>query len=84
MRKMGRLCSHHNRPLYLTAHIHNEELRHVMIDLGSSPNIMPLSMLETMGIRLDRIVKQPIDVSSFEGNASFTLSFLLANIMLVK
>lgn len=37
------LPSYHNRPLYLTASIHDVDLKHALIDPGFSLNIMPLS-----------------------------------------
>lgn len=68
------VSSHHNRPLYLTAYIHNVELWRIM-DLASSLNIMPFSTLEMMEIPQDRVVKQLVNMLSFGGNASFPLSF---------
>lgn len=37
--------------------------------------IVPLSTLEAVGIPQERKFKQPIEVSGFRGNSSFTLSF---------
>lgn len=42
--------SHHNKPLYVTAHICDVELRRAMTDLGSSLNIMLLFTLEMVSI----------------------------------
>lgn len=47
-----------------------------MVDQGSLLNIMSLSMLEAMGISLERIIKQLIEVSSFGGSASFTIGYI--------
>lgn len=55
-RKQG-LPSHHNRPLYVKDHVKNIELRHVMVDIGSSLNIIPLPILEIAGVSYGRIVK---------------------------
>lgn len=47
-----------------------------MVNLGSLLNMMSLSTLEEMEIPRDRIVKQPVGVPAFGGNASFTLGFV--------
>lgn len=46
-----------------------------LIDLCSSVNIISLSIIKVGGIPRDRI-EQPIEVSGFEGSASFTLGYL--------
>lgn len=46
-----------------------------MVDPGSLLNNMPLSTLEAMEIPPDMIVKRPVEVLEFGGNASFTLIF---------
>lgn len=48
--------SHYRRPLYVTAIVHDME--HALVDLGSSMNIMPLSMLEAIGISRSRLRNQ--------------------------
>lgn len=60
---------------YVTAHIRNVELRLAMLDPGSSLDIMPLSTLEAEGIPRDTFFKQPVEVSSFRGNASLAFGF---------
>lgn len=47
-----------------------------MVDIGSSINIIPLSVLEPIGVYGDRIVKQPIRASGFGGTFLFTLSHI--------
>lgn len=42
--------SQHIKPLYMTAHINDVELRHTMVDLGSSLNIVHLSTLGAVEI----------------------------------
>lgn len=70
---IGRFCPIHYRPLYVTAHVHDVELKHALIDPGSSLNIMQLSTLEMVGISRSRIIKQSIKVASFGDNTFFTL-----------
>lgn len=72
------LPSHHNRSL--TAHIHDAELRHTLINSGSSLNIMPLSIPEVVEIPRDKIIKQPIKVSDFRDNVFFSLGYINLNL----
>lgn len=46
------LPRHHNVPLYVTVSSIILESKHTLIDIGSSLNIMLLSMLEEVGIEL--------------------------------
>lgn len=55
------MLSHNNRLLHLTAHIHDVELRHAMVDLGSL-KLMPFSTLMAVRIPCYRIVKLSIKV----------------------
>lgn len=59
----------------MTAGIRDFELRHATIVPGSSRNAMPLSTLK-VGIPRDNMVRQPVKVSRFGGNASLTLGFI--------
>lgn len=52
------------------------ELRYAVVDLGSLLIIISLSTLEAMVTPRDRIVKQPVKVSGFGGDTSFTLDFI--------
>lgn len=47
-----------------------------MVDPGSSPNIMPLSTLEEVGIFLEHGVEQSIEISNFGGDASLMLGYI--------
>lgn len=62
MRKIDKLPSCHSRPPYVTAFVHEVELRRALIVSGSSLNIMPLLMLEVMGIPRGRIIEPLIEV----------------------
>lgn len=50
-----------------------------MINLGSSLNIIPLSILGVVGVPQDGIIVQPIEVSSLVGNAMYTLRVINFN-----
>lgn len=70
------LPSLQNRPLYVTASIREVKLRRVVIDTGSSLNIISLSVPGEVGVPRDKITRQPIVVSGFRGNCTYTLGFV--------
>lgn len=53
------ISSHRNWPLYVTACVHNVELKLALIDTGSSLNIMLLFTLNKVGIFRSKIVVRP-------------------------
>ena len=44
----------HNRPLFVTSYIQEQEVNRVLIDGGSAVNILPLKILKELGILLIR------------------------------
>lgn len=52
------------------------ELKHALIDSGSSLNIMSLSTLEALKIPRRRTLNHPVKVSGFGGKASFTIGYI--------
>lgn len=63
----------HNRPLYVTTNVRDVELKRVLLDAGSSLNIISLDVLEDIGLPRERIQKQPFEVSSFNGSRTYTI-----------
>lgn len=66
----------HNRPLYVTASVNGVEDKRVMLDTSCSINIIFLLTLDVIGIPRDKIVRQPMEVSSFRGHKTFTIGFV--------
>lgn len=60
----------------MITYIHDVEFRRAIVNPVSLLSIMHLPTLEVMGIPRDRTVKQPVEVSGFRGNNSFTLDFI--------
>ena len=44
----------HNRPLFVTGYIREQRVNRILIDGGSAVNILPLKILNELGISLDR------------------------------
>lgn len=63
----------HNRPLYVIANVRDVELKRVLLDAGSSLNIVSLDVLEDIGVPRKRIQKQPFEASSFNGSRTYTV-----------
>lgn len=59
----------------MIGYVHNVELRRMLFDSGSSLNISPLSTLQAVGIPLDRIIEQLIEVSVFGDSVSFSIGY---------
>ena len=45
----------HNRPLFMTGYIREQQVNHILIDGGSTVNILPLKILKELGISLDEL-----------------------------
>lgn len=73
---MQDIHDHHNWSLYVTASVRDVDLICVMVDPGSSVNVIPLSILKTVGVPRDGITKQHIKVASFEGSSHSLLTLL--------
>lgn len=52
------------------------ELRRVLVNPGSSLNIMSLSNLKALGFSREHAVEQPIGISGFGGDAPLTLGYI--------
>lgn len=68
--------SSHHRPVYVTASINGVELKWAMLNLGSSLNIVSLSILDAVGIPRERITRQLIEGSSLRVHNTYNLGFV--------
>lgn len=66
----------HSRLLYITVSVNEVELKRAMLDPSSSIKIVSLSTLDAVGIPRDKIIRQPIKLSSFRGNKIFIIVFV--------
>lgn len=70
------LPSTHNQPLYITASVNGVDLKRAMLEPDSLINITSPSSLDVVGILREKMIRQPIEVSSFRGNKSFIVSLV--------
>lgn len=66
----------YNLPLYITVSVKGVELKRAMLDPGSSIKIISLLTVAAVGVPRDKIVRQPIEVSSFRDQKAFTVGFV--------
>ncbi|XP_030934588.1 uncharacterized protein LOC115960030 [Quercus lobata] len=55
----------HNRPLFVTGYIREQEVNRILIDGGSAVNILPLKILKELGISLDELLPSKLMIQGF-------------------
>ena len=68
--------SNHRRPLYLMATINGVQIKRVLIDTGTSFNLIALSTLEVVGMAGRRILGVPVEITGFGGAAKSTEGYV--------
>ncbi|KAJ1696334.1 hypothetical protein LUZ63_004846 [Rhynchospora breviuscula] len=72
--------SEHNRPLYITGITSGSKVNRILVDPGSSINILPLKTLRQLSLNVKHLSKEKISILGFNQNSqkalgSITLSF---------
>ena len=62
----------HRRPLYLEASINQILIKRALVDTGASVNLIPLSILQAVGISERKIQGCPMEVTRFGGRGEYT------------
>ena len=55
----------HNRPLFVTGYIREQEVNRILIDGGSAVNFLPLKILKELGISLDELLPSKLIIQGF-------------------
>ena len=66
----------HIKPLYIRAHLNGIPVSKVLIDNGSTVNVMSLRMLRALGMSINDLIETEVDVFTFTGEVSKTLGIL--------
>ena len=66
----------HIKPLYVRAHLNGRSVSKVLVDNGSTVNVMPLRMLRALGRRINDLIEIEVVVSTFTGAVFKTLGIL--------
>ena len=72
----------HIKPLYVRAHFNGKPVSKVLVDNGSTINVMPLRMLRALGKHIGDLIETEVSVSSFTGGISKTLGVLPIDIII--
>ena len=70
----------HIKLLYIRAHLNGRSVSKVLIDNGSTINVMPLRMLRALGMTINDMIETEVVVSAFTREVSKTLGILHINI----
>ena len=66
----------HIKPLYIRAHLKGIPVSKVLIDNGSTINVMSLRMLRALGMSINDLIETEVDVFAFTGEVSKTIGIL--------
>ena len=66
----------HIKPLYVRAHLNGRSVYEVLIDNGSTVNVMLLRMLRALGRSINDLIETDVVISSFTREVSKTLGIL--------
>lgn len=68
--------SDHKRPFYLAAPINQIPIKRVLVDTGTSVNLIPLGTSQVAGISKRKIQGCPMEVTGFGGRVEYTISHI--------
>ena len=71
----------HIRPLYVKAHFNGKPVSKVLVDDGSTVNVMPLRMLRALGRGIGDLIEIEVFVSAYTREISKILGVLLIDII---
>ena len=66
----------HIRPLYVRAHFNGKPMSKVLVDNGSTVNVMPLRMLRALGRGIGELIETEVSVSAFTREIPKSLGIL--------
>lgn len=74
----------HNRPLYVTGMCEGVKINRILIDPGSSINLMPLRTLKSLSLSVKRLSTERVSIQGFNQNSqralgSVTLPITIGN-----
>jgi hypothetical protein len=55
----------HNRPLYITGNYGGQKIGRILVDVGSSINIMPLKILKTITLDVKNLSDEKVIIHDF-------------------
>jgi hypothetical protein len=74
----------HNRPLYVTGECEGKKLSRILVDAGSSINIMSLKTLHGLALSVKSLAPETITIHEFNQNSKQSVGFVILNLKLGK
>jgi hypothetical protein len=72
--------SNHNRPLYITGNCGGQKIGRILVDVGSSINIMPLKTLKTITLDVKNLSDEKVIIHGFNQNSQKALGAITLNL----
>ncbi|XP_020081023.1 uncharacterized protein LOC109704671 [Ananas comosus] len=69
--------AHHNRPLYVTGTSDGEKINRILIDPGSSVNILTLRTLKSLALNVDHLSSEKILIQGFNQHSQKALGSII-------
>jgi hypothetical protein len=70
----------HNRPLYITGNYSGQKIGRILVDAGSSINIMPLKTLKTITLDVNNLSDEKVIIHGFNQNSQKALGAITLNL----
>jgi hypothetical protein len=70
----------HNRPLYITGNCGGQKIGRILVDAGSSINIMPLKTLKTITLDVKNLSDEKVIIHGFNQNSQKALGAITLNL----
>ena len=72
--------SHHNKPLFVEAALEGRKVKRAPIDSGLGVNILPLGVMEALGILAGQMKSSEMFLSTFQGKLMKTVGIVRVNL----
>ena len=76
LEKSSMEMTRHIKPLYVRAHLNGRSVSKVLIDNGSTVNVIPLRILRALGMSISDLIEKEVAMFAFIGELSKTLGIL--------
>ena len=71
---------YHNKPLFVEAALEGRKVKRALIDSGSGVNVLPLGVMEALGIPAGRMKSSKMLLSTFQGKPVKTVGIVRVNL----
>ncbi|KAL0379324.1 UNVERIFIED_CONTAM: hypothetical protein Sradi_3237900 [Sesamum radiatum] len=72
----------HNRPLFMVGYARKQKVNRILIDGGSTVNILPLRTLKKLGIPMDELLKSRLMIQSFNQEGQRAIAIIRMELLM--